>query len=96
MLISATPLETSGLPRMPPVTGDCVAQDDQEHWRLAAAPGQSSGAPWAGAHHAFPPFGYRARPALACIIGARRVCRVEMISSEEIPCRYVAVVDRYA
>jgi hypothetical protein len=29
---------------------------------------------------------YRARPALACIIGARRACTVEMISSEEIPC----------
>ena len=31
---------------------------------------------------------YRARPALACIIGARRAWTVEMISSEEIPCRY--------
>ena len=30
---------------------------------------------------------YRARPALACIIGARRAWTVEMISSEEIPCR---------
>ena len=30
---------------------------------------------------------YRARPALACIIGARRALTVEMISSEEIPCR---------
>jgi len=30
---------------------------------------------------------YRARPALACIIGARRACTVQMISSEEIPCR---------
>ena len=31
---------------------------------------------------------YRARPALKCIIGsARRALTVEMISSEEIPCR---------
>jgi hypothetical protein len=30
---------------------------------------------------------YRSRPALACIIGARRAWTVEMISSEEIPCR---------
>ena len=30
---------------------------------------------------------YRARPALACIIGARRAWTVEMISSEEMPCR---------
>ena len=30
---------------------------------------------------------YRASPALACIIGARREWTVEMISSEEIPCR---------
>jgi ParB/RepB/Spo0J family partition protein len=30
---------------------------------------------------------YRARPALACIIGARRAWTAEMISSEEIPCR---------
>ena len=37
---------------------------------------------------------YRARPALACIIGARRAWTVEMISSEEIPCRYVPVVER--
>jgi hypothetical protein len=29
---------------------------------------------------------YRSRPALACIVGARRACTVEMISSEEIPC----------
>jgi len=30
---------------------------------------------------------YSSRPALACIIGARRAWTVEMISSEEIPCR---------
>ena len=30
---------------------------------------------------------YKARPALACIIGARRAWMVEMISSEEMPCR---------
>ena len=36
----------------------------------------------------------RARPALACIIGPRRAWTVEMISSEEMPCRYVPVVDR--
>ena len=30
---------------------------------------------------------YRARPALACIIGARRAWTVEMISSEEMPCK---------
>jgi hypothetical protein len=30
---------------------------------------------------------YRARPALACIIGGRRARTVEMIYSEEIPCR---------
>ena len=30
---------------------------------------------------------YRARPALACIIGARRAWTVEMISSAEIPSR---------
>ena len=30
---------------------------------------------------------YRARPALACIIGARRAWTVEMTSSEEILCR---------
>jgi hypothetical protein len=30
---------------------------------------------------------YSARPALACIIGGRRACTVEMISSEEILCR---------
>jgi hypothetical protein len=32
---------------------------------------------------------YKARPALACIIGARRAWTVEMISSEEMPCRYL-------
>jgi hypothetical protein len=37
---------------------------------------------------------YRARPALACIIGARRAWTVEMISSEEMPRRSVPVVDR--
>ena len=37
---------------------------------------------------------YRARPALACIIGARRPLTVEMISSEEIPCRKAPVVER--
>jgi hypothetical protein len=41
----------------------------------------------AGAHDALPQFGYRARPALACIIGARRAWTVEMISSVSIPCR---------
>ena len=41
----------------------------------------------AGARHALPRGLYRARPALACIIGARRAWTVEMISSEEIPCR---------
>jgi len=30
---------------------------------------------------------YSSRPALACIIGARRAWTVEMISSEEMPCR---------
>jgi hypothetical protein len=40
-----------------------------------------------GARHALPLVFYRARPALACIIGARRAWTVEMISSEEIPCR---------
>jgi hypothetical protein len=38
--------------------------------------------------------GYRARPALACIIGARRAWTVEMLSSVSIACRYVPVVDR--
>jgi hypothetical protein len=43
--------------------------------------------PGAGAHRALPQVVYRARPALACIIGARRAWILEMISSEEIPCR---------
>jgi hypothetical protein len=30
---------------------------------------------------------YSSRPALACIIGARRAWTVEMISSEEVPWR---------
>ena len=37
--------------------------------------------------HALPRVLYRPNPALACIIGARREWTVEMISSEEIPCR---------
>ena len=42
----------------------------------------------AGAREALPrEVFYRSRPALACIIGARRAWTVEMISSEEIPCR---------
>jgi hypothetical protein len=36
---------------------------------------------------ALPQVGYKASPALACIIGARRAWTVEMISSEEMPCR---------
>ena len=32
---------------------------------------------------------YSSSPALACIIGARRAWTVEMISSEEMPCRYL-------
>jgi hypothetical protein len=31
---------------------------------------------------------YTSSPALACIIGARRAWTVEMISSEEMPCRW--------
>ena len=37
---------------------------------------------------------HRARPALACNIGARPALTVEMISSEEIPCRKAPVVER--
>ena len=37
---------------------------------------------------------YSSRPALACIIGARRAWTVETICSEEIPCRQVPVVER--
>ena len=33
-----------------------------------------------------PEVAHKARPALACIIGARRAWTVEMISSEEMPC----------
>ena len=36
---------------------------------------------------ALPQVRYNASPALACIIGARRAWTVEMISSEEMPCR---------
>ena len=36
---------------------------------------------------ALPQVAYKARPALACIIGARRAWTVEMISSDEMPCR---------
>ena len=42
----------------------------------------------AGAHRALPHgWAYRARPALACIIGARRAWTVEMISSVSMPWR---------
>ena len=51
------------------------------------SPGKQACLRRAGAHNALPQFGYRARPALACIIGARRAWTVEMISSEEIPSR---------
>lgn len=43
---------------------------------------------------ALPQVAYKASPALACIIGARRAWTAEMISSEEMPCGYVPVVDR--
>jgi hypothetical protein len=36
---------------------------------------------------ALPQVAYKARPALACIIGARRAWTVEMISSDEMPWR---------
>ena len=36
---------------------------------------------------ALPQVAYKASPALACIIGARRAWTVEMISSEEMPCK---------
>jgi hypothetical protein len=66
----------------------------ESEWRLVAAyalserltPVQEFGGV-AGARRALPLVFYRARPALACIIGARRAWTVEMISSEEIPCR---------
>jgi len=37
--------------------------------------------------HALPQVAYKASPALACIIGARLAWTVEMISSDEMPCR---------
>jgi hypothetical protein len=58
-------------------------------------------APEAGAPCGAPalPFGWRSvqssRPALTCIIGARRAWIVPMISSTSIPCRYTLVVDTY-
>jgi len=41
----------------------------------------------AGARRALPRGAPQLKTALACIIGARRACTVEMISSGEIPCR---------
>ena len=68
---------------------------DDASWPIGVAPtqatrgcrGRQPTALGAGAHGALPQVVYRARPALACIIGARRACTVEMISSEEMPCR---------
>ena len=67
----------------------------QGQWRLAAANAtdrsSALGGRSAGSRERIMRSGmvvlYRARPALACIIGARRALTVEMISSEEIPCR---------
>jgi hypothetical protein len=65
----------------------------QGQWRLAAAYARSDRRPWTGVGGSRERVLrsrvvlYRARPALACIIGARRAWTVEMISSEEIPCR---------
>jgi hypothetical protein len=52
--------------------------------KLPGGRGRQSTAPGAGARGALPQVVYRARPALACIIGARRACTVEMISSEAL------------
>ena len=41
----------------------------------------------AGARRALPRGAPQLKTALACIIGARRACTVEMMSSDEIPCR---------
>jgi len=45
------------------------------------------GSSWVSCNRALSQVRYKASPALACIIGARRAWTVEMISSEKIPCR---------
>ena len=71
-----------------------VEKDEQQRYRLAVACLASRRDGGAGALGALPQLAYRVRPALACIIGARRAWTVEIISSVSIPCRYVPVVDR--
>jgi hypothetical protein len=82
--------------RVTPIGVRALPLDEQERWRLAA-PSAQWGSHWVLAM--LPPdrcgerilrsrgLLHKARPALACIIGARRAWTVEMISSEEIPCR---------
>jgi len=72
-----------------PAAGGCSLLEERSRGSAERRPGRC-GCAWC----APPRMLYRARPALACIIGARRAWTVEMISSEEIPCRYVPVVDR--
>ena len=63
-------------------------RDEKEPWQLAFASTLSSRQAVGGSASCAPArSGYRARPALACIIGARRAWTAEMISSESIPCR---------
>jgi len=58
-----------------------------------AAAGAPRGAP---AHAAWPAARFQSsRPALTCIIGARRAWIVPMISSTSIPCRCTLVVETY-
>ena len=50
------------------------------------SPGKQACLRRAGAHDALPQFGYRARPALACIIGARRAwtCRDDLLGVDPL------------
>ena len=81
--------------RRPPARHRTSATPRQAKWRLVAGYVRSDRLTCGRARLAGPrehvmrsrvPL-YRASPALACIIGARRAWTVEMISSEEIPCR---------